>query len=1025
VNKKDLRRENKILREKLFIAKSELMDIKSSSGYRTLRLVGHAKNELKRSPLGFTKRTLKKIVQIKDDGSVINNIDENLRSNDEIKNSYYDWIWLNEPDETELERQRMQSSKFSKRPTISIVTPVFNPPKDVFIDLIESVLAQTYPNFELCLGNFGDSKDIDEVIDNYAAQDPRIKNYKFNENKGIAGNSNLILKKVKGEFIALLDHDDTLSPDALFENVCVINSDNSDFIFSDKDKIDEIGNRFDPFFKPGWSPDIMLNANYLTHLNVMRTSLVKKVGGWSEDTDGAQDWDLFLKITSNTDKIRHIPKVLYHWRVIATSTALSIETKPYALEGQRVTVDRYLKKLGLDGSSYHEGAELLIKWKKQFKSVELLLISTTHTSTNRFLANLPNDLNINVTIITTKSDTSHFNRSAKVIVIEENGLLKELQNKCDNNSESILFLVSDLIDSSYINKDVINNLAGWLNVPGVGSVYPRLIDRNNKIVDAGAIVINNRARPIFLNKPPYYQSIIGNVEWVKNVSIGSSLALMFDGKILGEILSLVKDELISNEIAINYLYLQIMKKNKRNIFNPKVVFKISEKNQFSSEDLCEKFTSQYLDKNNFIDPYVNPNIDPENPMELIGIQQQVGASSVYRLSGYNEEAISHAVNNQIDMSDIEKSISYIDSESKTPIKTKNPSILFILPGFNAIYAGLNNIFSFASYAAQNGSKIGFAIMTDQKSLNKHKAEIEQKYSKLRNITSYYSISIHDVNKLPSYDIAICTQWATAYILVKYNRCNRKCYFIQDKESSFYPKGTISALVDNTYKFGFYAIANTPGLLKWYEKEYKGTGLTVKSRVDLSIYEPKEKLNITPSKPYKIFFYGRPAEPRNAFELGIAALNIIKIKYKKDIEIYSAGAEWDEADFNLEGVVKNLGKISYDKLPSFYRNMDAGLMFMFSGHPGVVASELMASGCPVVVNEYNDETWNMLYKNNHNAITALPTAKSVAEALERVLIDTDLREKLIKNGIKTVYKFYENYEQSCDDALKKLRMKINN
>ncbi len=134
----------------------------------------------------------------------------------EQANKYREWILLHEPDEDELNIQRVTSSSFKEQPLISIVTPVFNPPVKVLEELIESVLEQTYPHFELCLGNFGEDVEIKELIEKYSTVDSRVKHYIFTENKGIGGNSNLILEEVTGEYVALLDHDDTLSPDALF-----------------------------------------------------------------------------------------------------------------------------------------------------------------------------------------------------------------------------------------------------------------------------------------------------------------------------------------------------------------------------------------------------------------------------------------------------------------------------------------------------------------------------------------------------------------------------------------------------------------------------------------------------------------------------------------------------------------------------------------------------------------------------------------------------------------------------------------
>ena len=143
-------------------------------------------------------------------------------------------------------------------------------------------------------------------------------------------------RQAKGEFIAMLDHDDLLDPDALYETVRALNNDKSlDFIYSDSDLTDSDTMRFyNPLYKPDWSLHTMYSANYITHFSVIRTSIIKKAGGWNPAMDGAQDWDLFLRVSEITDKIYHIPQILYHWRVAESSTARDIGTKPYALDAQ-------------------------------------------------------------------------------------------------------------------------------------------------------------------------------------------------------------------------------------------------------------------------------------------------------------------------------------------------------------------------------------------------------------------------------------------------------------------------------------------------------------------------------------------------------------------------------------------------------------------------------------------------------------------------------------------------------------------
>ena len=1034
MDRRTILKENRQLKQQLSITKQEISLIKNSKGYRTIRLVGHLKNQLKSSPLKTTKKIIKSFfVSSRSGFKDIGYISSNLNSIEDLGSQYRDWILFNEPDSISLQGQRQQSDGFKRKPLISILTPVFNPPADVFKSLLESVLEQTYSNFELCLGNGSTNPEIANIIREYSAKDGRIKSWTF-KNKGIAINSNVILRHVKGSYVALLDHDDTLSPDALFENVKLINQADYDFIYSDKDKIDEKGERFEPFFKPDWSPEIMLNANYLTHLNIMKTSIVRKVGGWSLDTEGAQDWDLFLKVIENSKLIGHIPKVLYHWRVIETSTAHSIETKPYALEGQRNTVDKYLKNNGIKATSYHHGAELLLKWQKDNNSTLIIV----HSSSSASLLSMFGRLNIEAIntdllhkpwIILHSYTLSHNIKTPSFvhcIPYKKGEYAITVQALVKVAKERSVILLDDRVNFSNFGDENVKNLTSWLNIEGVQAVGPRIVEHNSKVaIDCGAIITSDGIKPIFYNSPPYHQAPIGNIEWVRNLKIISHLFFAVKTTALSKAINAVVlngcvDEYVPTAIQL------CLANDGRLVFNPKINFELAQNSYIEQHEYYNNATT-YLQK--FLpkhDPYGNPNLSAEDPMRLVKIVQAEDTEDEINEtpSAYQQEALIHALNASLTYEEVQANsrfISKVHAEKVSGIQ----NALFILPGFQAIYAGLNNIFSYADFLRENGIKISLALILDKKDLQKHVDILKETFPELAKSANFYPVTPDSVDKLPSSDVAICTQWATAYILAKYNKTKRKCYFIQDKEASFYPMGTISALVENTYKMNFFALANTPGLLKWYENTYSGRGIVIKSKVDLSNYLPDKNKSIHVEKPYKVFFYARPNEPRNAFELGIASLVKLKIKLKTDVEIFAAGAPWDPAEYGLEDLLVNMGKISFDKLPSFYRSMDIGLMFMFSGHPGVVASELMASGCPVVVNQYNDETWNELYEHEKNCLVAIPTASSIAESLERGLIDDKLRGILIPNALKKVEEFYSHYNESCKRSIEVLKKPLDN
>jgi O-antigen biosynthesis protein len=237
-----------------------------------------------------------------------------------IETRYAQWRQRRDPSARQLARQR--AHRFDFRPLISIVVPVFDPPTDVLQELIDSVLAQTYGHFELCFANAGASLECDALLQRAASADGRIRVAAIAENRGISANSNAALDLASGEYVALLDHDDLLARHALYAVVDALNGDPElDVLYSDEDRLAPDGRRVLPYLKPEWSPEFLHSYMWTGHLTVYRRTLVESLGGFRSEYDGSQDYDLMLRAAAVTDRIRHVPGVLYHWRMIAGSAA--------------------------------------------------------------------------------------------------------------------------------------------------------------------------------------------------------------------------------------------------------------------------------------------------------------------------------------------------------------------------------------------------------------------------------------------------------------------------------------------------------------------------------------------------------------------------------------------------------------------------------------------------------------------------------------------------------------------------------
>ncbi len=287
----------------------------------------------------------------------------NLRLEIQRLKEYEKWLALYYPNINIIKEQREQANDFAYRPLISIILPVYNTNLDYLRVCIDSVIGQSYTNWQLCItDDASTSQPTIDLLQSYDNKEPRINLKTRKENGHISVASNDSISRAEGDFIALLDHDDYLWPNALFEVVKLLQEQpEADLIYSDEDKIDSDSDKFihfSPYFKPDWSPHLLECINYITHFSVLRTDLVRKIGGFDRHLIGAQDWDLFLRLSESSSKIYHIPNILYSWRSHDNSTAQSLDSKNYALNNQKTVLENHFSRLN--------------------KSVELVLEENNH-----------------------------------------------------------------------------------------------------------------------------------------------------------------------------------------------------------------------------------------------------------------------------------------------------------------------------------------------------------------------------------------------------------------------------------------------------------------------------------------------------------------------------------------------------------------------------------------------------------------------------------------------------------------------
>lgn len=264
---------------------------------------------------------------------------------------YGPWYESHKASPEDLKRQSRQ--RFSYEPLISVVVPAYRTPETFLREMIESLKGQSYANWELCIANASPSDEgMARVLDEYKSKDSRIRVQELSENLGIAENTNAAFSLASGEFAGLLDHDDLLAPDALYEIVKLLNEDESlDAVYTDEDKVTtDLGEHFQPHFKPDFNLDLLRSNNYICHFFVARRTLIEQISGFRKEFDGAQDYDFIFRCVEGAKKTGHVARVLYHWRTHKDSTADNPASKMYAFEAGKRAIEGHLERTGVKGA---------------------------------------------------------------------------------------------------------------------------------------------------------------------------------------------------------------------------------------------------------------------------------------------------------------------------------------------------------------------------------------------------------------------------------------------------------------------------------------------------------------------------------------------------------------------------------------------------------------------------------------------------------------------------------------------------
>lgn len=534
----------------------------------------------------------------------------------------------------ELLQRRMV---FPRNIKFSILVPLYNTPAAYLRDMIASVLAQTYENWELCLADGSDDKhkQVGKICLKYTAEDKRIVYKKLDENKGIAGNTNECIAMATGDFLSLFDHDDMLHPSALYETMKVICEKDADFVYTDEVAFenDDITDVVNLHFKPDFAPDNLLANNYICHFTSFAVSLIKEAGVFRQ-YDGSQDHDMILRLTAVAKNICHIPKVLYYWRSHPGSVASDISAKPYAVEAGKRVVRDYLAAQGIAAeveSTKVFPAIYKIKHRLEAKPmVSILIPNKDHIK----------DLTRCIDSIREKSAYDNYE-----IVVIENNSEKEITFRYYEYLESLpdvrviryekgfnysainnfgagcakgeyLLLLNN--DTEVITPEWIEELLSYAQRRDVGAVGAKLYYGDNTIQHAGIVIglgSDRAAGHVSYGVPGDSKGYMGRLHYVQNVSAVTGACLMVKKALFEELGGL--DE--SFAVALNDVdfCLRVREKGLLNIFTPDAElyhyesrsrgFENTEEKRERFEGEVKRFKERWKDLIEKGDPYYNVN----------------------------------------------------------------------------------------------------------------------------------------------------------------------------------------------------------------------------------------------------------------------------------------------------------------------------------------------------------------------------------------------------------------------------------
>ena len=783
-----------------------------------------------------------------------------------------------------------------------------------------------------------------------------------------------------------------------------------------------------PRFKPGWSPDLLVCANYIGRAFAVRArSLQVEVALRYRDAGATDDslwWDLLLGLEVVDQQVCRLPAVLQ----AGDRRDDRVETHHLEL------VNRWLSRQGWPARAEAGASGVNLAWAPARDVPVSIIVATRH---NRGLLEGAFDLvrsakhpAVELVIVDNggRSDDNEAwyraraaDLNPEVIWWDEPFNYSAVNNRAAGQATGeVLIFLND--DTSPGHPGWLDNLSGWAQRSEVGVVGLQLIDDKGLIQHSGAVIgMTGLAGHLFQGMAPHSDSLMGSTDWTRNAVAVTGACMAVRRSVFEEVGGFDERlELCGSDVVLGLRARQAGYRNVVSAFTPITHSESATRGPNIPDG--DVFASYWAYQRWLMggDPYFSPNLSAAHPEPTVYCEEKPGVlKQLTEMLGRpmevfyqrNETGEAHAL---AFASEADRQLAESVRQGHRAVQGQHEvrTVNWFVPEFqNPFYGGIHTVFRLASHLAVNhGVENRFMVMAGPVDHDErwYRSGISAAFRSLADSPiAYHDSFAFDPSDVPSADAAIATMWTTAYFAARTPGQTRRFYLIQDFEPMFYPAGTLYALAEHSYRLGLYGLCNTGHLADIYRDRYGGVADHFWPAVDDSVFHARNRIDPDPNRPVTVFIYARPGHLRNCWELAARAVRLVKDELADDVRIVSAGS-WAFPE-HMDSLITHMGQLDYRETGPLYRTCDIGVALTTSEHPSYLPLELMACGTAVVAFENPAGDW--LLRHDHNCVQSPQTADGLAAEIVALARDPARRQRLAEQGLADIAARHARWDQN--------------